>query len=155
MYYKHYNIFEPNHPSIVDLINKRAEWDILQKSLDKCHVICSSCENIVDSLLLHLDYDQEKHKLYETLPTPSSSSDKCKARRALHTYSYSAFATQMAEYSEFFVSASSNACATLPLLETPPEDNTEQWILYRDDFNEKMEEIIQSLSGLYENTASL
>lgn len=103
MYYKHYNIFEPNHPSIVDLINKRAEWDILQKSLDKCHVICSSCENIVDSLLLQMNYEQEKRKLSET----------------------------------------------------PPEDNTEQWTLYRDDFNEKMEEIIQSLSGLYTNSDSL
>lgn len=31
MYYNSYNVFEPIRPSIIDLINERAEWDVLQK----------------------------------------------------------------------------------------------------------------------------
>lgn len=99
MYYNSYNVFEPIRPSIIDLINERAEWDVLQKKIDKCHVICYHCEPIVDDLLLQLDYEQEKRKI-----------------RNLTVESYE-----------------------------------EQVTLCRDDFNEKMEEIIQSLSGIYEN----
>lgn len=99
MFYNKYNVFEPYRPSIIDLINKRADWDVLQKNLDKCHVICFQCEPILDDLSLQMNYEEEKRNL-----------------RNLTGESYE-----------------------------------EQWTLCRDDFNEKMEEIIQSLSGIYAN----
>ena len=102
MFYNKYNVFEPYRPSIIDLIAKRADWDVFQKNLDICHVICFQCEPIVDDLLLQMNYEQEKRNLRN-------------------------------------------------LLNPTRESYEEQWTLCKDDFNEKMEEIIQSLSGIYAN----
>ena len=136
MYYNIYNAFEPNRPSIIDLIVKRAEWDVLQKSLDKCHVLCFQCEPIVDDLLLQLNYEEEKHKLRIC----GAAGAKSPRVGSVNPHSYSQPLESNTTY-----------CEGLPE-QSPPDNYTEQWTFYRDDYNEKMEEIIQSLSGLYANT---
>lgn len=49
--YSNENVFNPLRLRITDLVDKQADWNIIQKYLDECHVFCLECDLIVNRLL--------------------------------------------------------------------------------------------------------
>lgn len=87
-FYNNENMFDKKRSSIADLVNQRAEWDVIQFNLDKSRGVCNDCELVLNDILLKLNYVKVKWNIEKQLADGIIDSENAESQMAFFTEDY-------------------------------------------------------------------